>query len=344
MVQSYNLSLAKADKVSSHLFSLGYFNQDGLMKYTGFERISGRFNNEFKLFNDRLKIGENATLSHAWGTSVTNNAALGGMLYNAYKTVSITPVYDLDGNFGSYRISEAFMLLYKLFWDDFSGWYLEMIKPAYGAPIDPRTVDEAKGFFDALLRLLHPFMPFVTEEIWQDLAPRAAGESIMVARQPQADEQADEALLARFELVKETITAVRNIRKQKNLPQREALTLEVIADANYPADYAPVLTKMANLSAIERVAEKDAAAAAFIVKTTQYFVPLGDRIDREAEIAKLGEELTYYEGFLQSVERKLSNERFVQSAPAAVVDKERAKKADAEAKIAAIREQLAALN
>ena len=253
-------------------------------------------------------------------------------------------VAELDGNFGSYRISEAFMLLYKLFWDDFSGWYLEMIKPAYGAPIGPRTVDEAKGFFDALLRLLHPFMPFVTEEIWQDLAPRAAGESIMVARQPQADEQADEALLARFELVKETITAVRNIRKQKNLPQREALTLEVIADANYPADYAPVLTKMANLSAIERVAEKDAAAAAFIVKTTQYFVPLGDRIDREAEIAKLGEELTYYEGFLQSVERKLSNERFVQSAPAAVVDKERAKKADAEAKIAAIREQLAALN
>lgn len=137
----------------------------------------------------------------------------------------------------------------------------------------------------------------------------------------QADEQADEALLARFELVKETITAVRNIRKQKNLPQREALTLEVIADANYPVDYAPVLTKMANLSAIERVAEKDAAAAAFIVKTTQYFVPLGDRIDREAEIAKLGEELTYYEGFLQSVERKLSNERFVQSAPAAVVEK-----------------------
>ena len=253
-------------------------------------------------------------------------------------------VAELDGDFGSYRISEAFMLLYKLFWDDFSGWYLEMIKPAYGAPINPRTVDEAKGFFDALLRLLHPFMPFVTEEIWQDLAPRAAGESIMVARQPQADRQADEALLARFELVKETITAVRNIRKQKNLPQREALTLEVIADANYPADYAPVLTKMANLSAIERVAEKDAAAAAFIVKTTQYFVPLGDRIDREAEIAKLGEELTYYEGFLQSVERKLSNERFVQSAPAAVVDKERAKKADAEAKIAAIREQLAALN
>ena len=247
-------------------------------------------------------------------------------------------------NFGSDRLSEAFMLLDKLFWADFSGWYLEMIKPAYGAPIDPRTVDEAKGFFDALLRLLHPFMPFVTEEIWQDLAPRAAGESIMVARQPQADGQAEEALLARFELVKETITAVRNIRKQKNLPQREALTLEVIADANYPADYAPVLTKMANLSAIERVAEKDAAAAAFIVKTTQYFVPLGDRIDREAEIAKLGEELTYYEGFLQSVERKLSNERFVQSAPAAVVDKERAKKADAEAKIAAIREQLAALN
>ena len=247
----------------------------------------------------------------------------------------------------AYRISEALhAAVQALLGRIFSGWYLEMVKPAYrGSRSTARTLDATlKGFFDKLLRLLHPFMPFVTEEIWQDLAPRAAGESIMVARQPQADGQADEALLARFELVKETITAVRNIRKQKNLPQREALTLEVIADANYPADYAPVLTKMANLSAIERVAEKDAAAAAFIVKTTQYFVPLGDRIDREAEIAKLGEELTYYEGFLQSVERKLSNERFVQSAPAAVVDKERAKKADAEAKIAAIREQLAALN
>ncbi len=252
-------------------------------------------------------------------------------------------VAELEENFGSYRISEAFMLLYKLFWDDFSGWYLEMIKPAYGAPIDRRTVGEAKEFFDALLRLLHPFMPFVTEEIWQDMAPRAAGESIMTARQPQAGEAADEALLARFEQVKEAISAVRNIRKQKNLPQREALTLEVIADANYPAEYAPVLLKMANLSAIERVTVKDAAAAAFIVKTTQYFVPLGDRIDREAEAAKLSEELKYYEGFLQSVDRKLSNERFVQSAPAAVVDKERAKKADAEAKIAAIREQLEAL-
>ena len=252
-------------------------------------------------------------------------------------------VAALDEDFRSYRISEAFMLLYKLFWDDFSGWYLEMIKPAYGSPVDSRTIAEAKRFFDALLRLLHPFMPFVTEEIWQDLEPRKAGESIMVARQPEAQGRVDEAMLARFELVKEAITAVRNIRKQKNLPQRDALVLRVVTDENYPAEYAPVLGKMANLSAIEPVTEKDPTAAAFIVKTTQYFIPLGDRIDRAAEAAKLGEELTYYEGFLASVERKLANERFVQSAPEAVVAKERAKKADAEAKIAAIRERLEAL-
>ena len=342
MVQSYNLSLAKADKVSSHLFSLGYFNQDGLMKYTGFERISGRFNNEFKLFNDRLKIGENATLSHAWGTSVTNNAALGGMLYNAYKTVSITPVYDLDGNFGSYRISEAFMLLYKLFWDDFSGLYLEMAKPAYGQPIDAPTMEATKGYFDALMRVLHPFMPFVTEEIWQDLAPRAEGASICVAQMPEPAAE-DAAMLARFELAKEIITSVRNIRNQKNLPQKEALTLKVIADENYPAEYAPVLQKMGNLSQIETTREKDPSAVGFLVKTTQYFVPMEGMIDIEAERKKLAGELEYLEGFLASVQKKLSNERFVSSAPEKVVANERTKQADAEAKIAALREQLAAL-
>jgi len=252
-------------------------------------------------------------------------------------------VVELDAHFAAYRISEAFMSLYRLFWDDFSGWYLEMVKPAYQAPVDVATQEATRGFFDDLLRLLHPFMPFVTEEIWQDLAPRKAGESIMICRQPEAVESVDEALLTRFARVQEAITAVRNIRKQKNLPQKETLELEVIVDANYPARFAPVLMKMANLSAIVPVTEKDPAAAAFLVKTTQYFVPLGDRIDREAEAAELEKNLAYYEGFLASVDRKLSNERFVQSAPEAVVARERAKKADAEAKIAAIREQLAAL-
>ena len=249
---------------------------------------------------------------------------------------------EIEDNFSSYRISEAFMRIYKLFWDDFSGWYLEMVKPAYGSPADRKTIDATRHYFDMLMRLIHPFMPFVTEEIWQDLTPRAKGESIMYAPAP-AVEQWDEALLARFELVKETITDIRNVRKQKNIAQKQPLLLKVIADENYPAAYAPVIVKMGNISAIETVTEKDPAAAAFIVKTTQYFVPLGDNIDRDAETKRLTADLEYLEGFLASVMKKLSNERFVNSAPEKVVANERAKKADAEAKIAAIREQLAAL-
>ena len=245
-------------------------------------------------------------------------------------------------DFRSYRISEAFKEAYRLFWDDFSGLYLETVKPAYGQPTDPRTMEATKGYFDALMRLLHPFMPFVTEEIWQALAPRAEGESICVAPMPEPCAERPETL-ARFELAKEVVSAVRNIRNQKNLPQKEALALHVIADGNYPAEYAPVMRKLANLSAIETVAEKDPAAAAFLVKTTQYFVPMEGRIDAEAERAKLRRDLEYYEGFLASVMKKLSNERFVQSAPEKVVANERAKQADAEAKIAAIREQLEAL-
>ena len=271
-------------------------------------------------------------------TQSDNNALAVEWFRNAFaKAIS-----EIEDNFSSYRISEAFMRIYKLFWDDFSGWYLEMVKPAYGSPADRKTIDATRHYFDMLMRLIHPFMPFVTEEIWQDLAPRAKGESIMYAPAP-AVEQWDEALLTRFELVKEAITDIRNVRKQKNIAQKQPLTLKVIADENYPAAYAPVIVKMGNISAIETVTEKDPAAAAFIVKTTQYFVPLGDNIDREAETKRLTADLEYLEGFLASVMKKLSNERFVNSAPEKVVANERAKKADAEAKIAAIREQLAAL-
>ena len=250
---------------------------------------------------------------------------------------------QIADDFGCYRISEAFKTAYKLFWDDFSGLYLEMVKPAYGQPIDAPTVEATRTLFDSLMRVLHPFMPFVTEEIWQDLAPRKEGESITVAPMPQPAE-ADGQLLARFELAREVISSVRNVRNQKNLPQKEALTLKVIADENYPAEYAPVMRKMANLTAIETVTEKDPAAAAFIVKTTQYFVPMAGKIDAEAERRKLTDELAYQEGFLASVMKKLSNERFVQSAPGKVVANERAKQADAEAKIAAIKAQLEALS
>ena len=251
-------------------------------------------------------------------------------------------VAEVEDLFSSYRISEAFMRIYKLFWDDFSGWYLEMVKPAYQQPTDKATMEATRHYFDLLMRLIHPFMPFVTEEIWQDLAPRTAGESIMYAQMPKA-EAIDEALLARFALAQEVISGIRNVRKQKNIAQKNALALKVIADENYPSEYAPVIAKMGNLESIDEVKEKDATADAFIVKTTQYFVPMGANIDVEAEMKKLADELAYLEGFLASVMKKLSNERFVSSAPEKVVANEKAKKADAEAKIAAIKERMEAL-
>ena len=246
---------------------------------------------------------------------------------------------QIEKDFAAYRISDALLVAYRLFWDEFSGWLLEMVKPAYGDAIDECTLKAVKSIFERLMQMLHPFMPFLTEEIWQDIAERKEGESICVSEVKVAVE-ADEKLLARFELAKEVISAVRNVRKQKNLPNKDALTLKVIVDENYPAEYEAVIKKMANLTEVERVEEKDATAAAFIVKTTQYFVPLGGLIDVEAERQKMGEELTYLEGFLASVMKKLSNERFVSSAPEKVVANERAKKADAEAKIAAIKERL----
>ena len=250
---------------------------------------------------------------------------------------------EIEDNFNSYRISEALMVAYKLFWDDFSGWYLEIVKPAYGCPADKTTIEQTKRFFEELMLVLHPFMPFVTEEIWQDLAPRTAGESIMVSSMPKV-EAADEALLSRFTLLQEAVSAIRNIRKQKNLPQKEAVELKVVLDENYPKEFEAVLVKMGNLSAVTPVTEKNPTDAGFIVKTTQYFIPMGDNVNVEEEIAKLEKDLAYYEGFLNSVMKKLSNERFVSSAPAQVVANERAKQADAEAKIAAIREQLSALH
>ena len=249
---------------------------------------------------------------------------------------------EIEDNFRAYRISEALMVAYKLFWDDFSGWYLEIVKPAYGQPTDVATIEATKRFFEQLMLVLHPFMPFVTEEIWQDLAERKPGESIMVADKPEP-QPIDEQLLARFALLQEAVSAVRNVRKQKNLPQKEQIELKVVADENYPSEFESVLRKMGNLSAVTAVTEKCATDAGFIVKTTQYFVPMGDNVNVDEEIAKLEKDLAYYEGFLSSVMKKLSNERFVSSAPAQVVANERAKQSDAEAKIAAIREQLAAL-
>ena len=261
-----------------------------------------------------------------------------------FDEVMLERIERINNLMAQYRISEAFTELYRLFWDDFSGWYLEIVKPAYQAPIDSKTLARTKHYFDQLLRLMHPFMPFVTEEIWQDLRAEEDVCSIVIARQPEAERKANESVLARFALAEEVITAIRNIRKQKNIAQKEALTLNYIADENFPAEYASVIAKMGNLTAINAVEEKDATAAAFIVKTTQYFVPMEGNINKEEEIKKLTADLEYLEGFLASVIKKLSNERFVSSAPEKVVANERAKQSDAEAKIAAIKEQIAALS
>ena len=248
---------------------------------------------------------------------------------------------EVDDLFSKYRLSEAMMAVYKLFWDEFSSWYLEMAKPGYQQPIDKATYEATLGFFDALLRMSHPFMPFITEELWQALAPREAGESLMVAPMPKAG-AVDEAFLQAFEQVKEIIGGVRTIRLQKNIPNKDSLELQVLGAHNEA--FNAVIVKMCNLSAIQSVAEKAAGAVSFLVGTTEYAVPLGNLINVEEELAKLREELKYQQGFLASVLKKLDNENFVSKAPAKVIEMERKKQADAESKIKSIEESIAALS
>ncbi|MGM9801542.1 MAG: valine--tRNA ligase [Candidatus Limisoma sp.] len=257
--------------------------------------------------------------------------------FDAVLNKTLAEVADL---FSKFRLSEALMAVYKLFWDEFSSWYLEMVKPAYGQPIDRATMDATLAFFDNLLRLLHPFMPFITEELWQHIAERKDGESIMVAQLPKA-QPVDEAIVADIEIAKEIIAGVRTVRLQKNIANREALKLQMLGGATCPAT--PIVEKLANLSSIDSVAEKDGAAASFLVGTAEFAVPLADNINVEEEIKKIEADLKYYEGFLASVMKKLSNEKFVNNAPAKVIEMERKKQADAEAKIATLRESLAAL-
>ena len=248
---------------------------------------------------------------------------------------------EVNDLFGKYRLSEALMAVYKLFWDEFSSWYLEMVKPAYGQPIDKVTYEKTLNFFDTLLKLLHPFMPFITEELWQHIYDRKEGESIMV-QVLQVSETYNEDIIARFEAVKEVIGGIRTIRLQKNIAQKEALSLEVVGESPV-ATFNPVIAKLCNLSSIDTVDNKAEGAAAFMVGTTEYAVPLGNLINVEEELKKLEADLKYQEGFLQSVMKKLSNEKFVSKAPANVIEMERKKQADAETKIAALKESIAAL-
>ena len=304
------------------------------------------------LFDDALceqgrnfnnKIWNAFRLVKGWETAAIEqpeSAALATKWFDAMLKKTAAEVADL---FSKYRLSEALMAVYKLFWDEFSSWYLEMIKPAYGQPIDQKTYDETLRFFDNLLKLLHPFMPFITEELWQHIYDRKEGESIMLSvLKLDTPTEADEKLIADIELVKNIVAGVRTVRNQKNIAPKEALKLEVV-ELNPVAAYEPVIKKMANLESIETVAQKGEGTASFLVGTTEFAVPLGNLIDVEAEIAKQEAELKYLEGFLIGVQKKLSNEKFVANAPAAVVEMERKKQADAESKIAALKESLAKL-
>ena len=302
------------------------------------------------LFDDALceqgrnfnnKIWNAFRLVKGWNVDATiaqpEAARLGCQWFDAMLTKTALEVDDL---MSKYRLSEALMAIYRLFWDEFSSWYLEIVKPAYGCAIDKQTYDATLHYFDALLRLLHPFMPFITEELWQAIEERKPGESIMTQSVKIFADKYDEQLIADIETVKSIISGVRTIRLQKNIAQKEALSLEVVGN-HAVATYNAIIEKMANLEAINVVEAKSEGTSSFMVGTTEYAVPLGSLIDVEAEVAKLQAELTYLEGFLNSVMKKLSNERFVSNAPEAVVAAERKKQADAESKIAAIKETIA---
>ena len=274
--------------------------------------------------DDNQPIPEAAKLAISWFESKQNEVT--------------AEVADL---FSKYRLSEALMAVYKLFWDEFSSWFLEIIKPAYGQGIHSTVRNAAICYFDNLLRLLHPFMPFITEELWQQMYEREEGESIMVCPLSR-DTHVDSEMIQQFEVVKEVISNVRSIRLQKNIAQKETLELQVVGENPVDA-FNLVIMKMCNLSAIDVVDTKTEGAASFMVGTTEYAVPLGNMIDVEAEIARMEAELKHKEGFLQGVMKKLSNEKFVNNAPAAVLELERKKQADAESIINSLKESIAAL-
>lgn len=260
--------------------------------------------------------------------------------FDAKLRQSAAEIADL---YSKYRLSEALMEVYHLFWDEFSSWFLEMVKPAYGSPIDKATYQSVLGAFDHLLHVLHPFMPFITEELWQHLTERKAGESIMVSPQTiAAPAEGDDAILANVEIVKNVVAGVRAIRNTKNISPRETLDLQVIGTDPVPA-YDCIIVKMANVSGVTATENKGEGVSSFMVGTTEYAVPLGGLIDVEAELAKAEAELKHLEGFLNGVKKKLQNERFVNNAPAAVVELERKKQSDAESKIATLKETIASL-
>ena len=296
--------------------------------------------------NFNNKIWNAFRLVKGWQTAEIDQPEYARLATEWFEAMLNKTIAEVEDLFGKYRLSEALMAVYKLFWDEFSSWYLEMAKPAYGEPIDKVTYEKTLGFFDTLLKLLHPFMPFITEELWQHIYDRKEGESIMTQQLPAVQDATAETdtVLSRFETVKEVVSGIRTIRLQKNIAQKEQLSLEIVNTGSLGEAWGEaIITKLCNLSSIEVVTTKSEGAATFMVGTTEYAVPLGNLINVEEELKKLEADLKYQEGFLQSVLKKLGNEKFVSKAPANVIEMERKKQADAETKIAALKESIAAL-
>jgi valyl-tRNA synthetase len=296
--------------------------------------------------NFNNKIWNAFRLVKGWERADTPQPEAAAIAGQWFETLLSRTIENINESFDKYRISEALMEIYKLFWDEFSSWYLEIIKPGFQQPIDEKTYQTAIGFFDALLRMLHPFMPFITEELWQALEERKEGESIMISKTPGMNGEWkngkwESDISEDFEQMKEIVANIRTIRTQKNIPNKDSLVLQVIGE--YRSSCNPVLVKTAHLSAIEITTEKAPGAVSFLVKTTEFAVPLENDINKEEERAKLLEELKYQQGFLTSVLNKLNNENFVSKAPAGIIETERKKQADVERKIRSLEENIAAL-
>ena len=259
-----------------------------------------------------------------------------------YKSRFQQALVELEDHYGKYRISDALMATYKLVWDDFCSWLLEIVKPEYQKPIDHASYNEVLGLFEENLKLLHPFMPFLTEEVWQHIAERTPEEALIVSQWPEAKD-VNTTLIAEFEFASEVISGVRTIRKEKNIPQKDALELFMLNGEKMSSELDAIILKLGNLSKMAAVDASLEGALTFRVKSNEYFIPISGAIDVDAEIAKITEELNYTKGFLKSVEKKLSNERFVNNAPEQVVAMERKKAADAEAKIVTLEKSLASL-
>ena len=285
------------------------------------------------------KVWNAYRLTEMWTVEDKPAPAVNKLAVEWFRAKLSEAVATVEDHYGKYRISDAIMTTYKLFWDDFCAWYLELVKPAYGEAIDRETYNATVGFFEDLLKMLHPFTPFITEELWQHIAERKEGETIMFAATPMAAEF-DAKVIADFNIAAGAVVELRALRQKKNISPKEQLELKFKGD--FPVALAPVITKMANISSIES-ANESTSGESFMVGTVQFFVPLEGMIDVEAEKAKIMAEITRYEGFLKGVNAKLSNERFVANAPAAVVETERKKQSDATQKLAALKERLAQL-